>query len=389
MFTKRILMSGLGCLFAFITAAQDKINQEKAGETSLQLYNEKKWKELVEFGKATLAGGMDFPLLRMRTGYAAFVLGNYGESLKQYEKVYRDDHENNVALYYVYWNNVYLNNSTAARFYAGKMTEDNRAKENIKSTKLSSLNLEYSFKSPDIPDRGNASYGRLGLHLQLGYRLEWQQAVGFYNQVISEPRLLSVTNNRNININQKEYYAKLIFAATGRLGIIGGFHYLNTPFNNFTYNNMIGFGGIRLATPFVHLQAIAQFGRIRDTSYTQADAVITTYPMGNTRMYTITRASVGDDFALTQVAGFQVVKKTWLEGNITVGQYKKLLANDALYVYDDIDTKKLRVGGSIYYLAGKKMTISANYNFEQKIRYGSTTFNFNQYSITGGLLWNF
>jgi hypothetical protein len=268
------------------------------------------------------------------------------------------------------------------------MTEENRAKENIKKTKLSSVNLEYSFKSPDITDRGNAGYGKLGLNVQLGYRLELQQAVCFYNQKISEPGLTAVTNNRNIDITQKEYYAKLIFAAGSRLAFLGGFHYLNTPFNNFRYNNIIGFGGVKFASPFVHLQVMAYAGNIRDSSYYQADAAITAYPMGNTKFYTVTRASYGDDFVLTQVAGVRILKNTWLEGNITAGRYKITLANDALYVYDDIDTKKLKAGGSLYFLAGKKVMVTANYNFEKKLRYGTTNVNFNQYSITGGLIWN-
>jgi hypothetical protein len=389
MSAKRIVLLGLGFLFCINVFAQKETKEQKADVTSLQLYNEKKWKELLEFGKATLAEGTDFPLLRMRTGYAAFVLGNYSESLKQYEKVYGDDNNNKVALYYAYLDNLYLNNITAARYYAGKLPEEKKGEEKLMKNKISSLNLEYSFKAPDITDRGSAGYGKLGLNIQLGYRLELQQAVGFYNQIISEPRLIAVANNRNIDIAQKEYYAKLIFAANGKLAVIGGFHYLNTPFNNFKYNNMIGFGGVRYTTPFVHLQALAQVAKIRDSSYSQLDASLTAYPLGNTKFYTISKASLGKDFALTQVAGVKVLKNMWLEGNLTVGQYKILFANDALYVYDDIDTKKFRLGGSLYFLAGKKLMLTANFNYDKKIRYGSTSFYFNQYSTTGGLIWNF
>ncbi len=389
MCAKRIMLLWLGCLFFVNVFAQNETKEEKAKATLLQLYNEQKWKELIEFGKTTLAEGTDFPLLRMRTGYAAFILGNYSESLKQYEKVYTDDPNNKVSLYYAYLNNLYLNNITAARFYAGKLPEEKKLEEKLVKNKISSLNVEYSVKVPDITDRGNAGYGKFGLNIQLGYRVELQQAVGFYNQMISEPKLTAVANNRNIDIAQKEYYARIIFAASGRLAVMGGFHYLNTPFNNFKYNNAIGFGGIKYATPFVHLQALAQVAKIRDSSYSQFDASVTTYPLGNTKLYTITKASLGKDFALTQVAGVKVVKNLWLEGNLTVGQYKILFANDALYVYDDIDIKKFRLGSSLYFLAGKKLMLTANFNYDKKIRYGSTSVYFNQYSTTGGLIWNF
>lgn len=389
MYFKRIILTGFSCLLGICLFAQEIRNEEEAATESARLYNEKKWKELMVFGKTTLDAGIDFPLLRMRTGYAAFVLGNYGESLKQYEFVYKKDPENKTALYYSYLNNVYLNNSSAARYYGSKMPEETQTAEKLKATKLSGANLEFSYKIPDQTVRGNAQYFKAGVQAELGYRLQWQNAFAMYNQTIDEPLLTAVNNNHNIKIAQKEYYTKLSFAATSHISIIGGFHYLYTPFNNFIYNNYIGFGGVKLTSPFVHIQGLVQLGRIRDSSYQQVDAVISFYPMGNTKLYTITRGGFSKETAFTQVVGYRILKKIWLEGNITIGKYNKLLGNDALYVYDDIDTKKLRAGASIYAIAGKNTTVIINYNFDQKSFYGRPNINFNQQSITGGLQWNF
>ncbi|MBI5856197.1 MAG: hypothetical protein HZB42_01000 [Sphingobacteriales bacterium] len=389
MYAKRIILLWMGCLFSAIVFAQGKPNEQKAAINSLQLYNEKKWKELLEYGKTSIAEGTDFPLLRMRMGYAAFALGKYSESLKQYENVYDNDKQNYTALYYAYLNNLYLNNITAARFYAGKMPEETRESEKIIKYKLSAINMEYSYKAPDLVSRGNAQFGRLGLNVQLGYRLELQQVAGFYNQIISEPKLTAVTNNNNINIAQKEYYAKLIFAASGKLSLIGGLHYIYTPFNNFKYNNFAGFGGVKYATPYVHLQGLVHVASIGDSAYNQFDAAITAYPLGNMKLYTITRASYGKNFILTQVAGVEILKNTWLEGNITAGQYIVLLDNDALYLFNDIDTKKFKAGGSMYIFLAKKVILTVNYNFEKKQRYRTTSTYFYQHSTTGGLIWNF
>jgi len=179
MYIKRIILVFAWCLFGIVVAGQAITNEQQAADHSLQLYNEKKWKELLVYGKTTLAGGTDFPLLRMRTGYAAFVLGNYSESLKHYEKVYRDDPENNIALYYAYLDNVYLNNSAGARYYAGKLPEETRTAEKIKKNKAASLNLEYSNKTTDLADRSNANYGRVGLTMLLGRgnALRWRCVV--------------------------------------------------------------------------------------------------------------------------------------------------------------------------------------------------------------------
>ena len=389
MYTKRIIIMLLTCFYSVVTVAQNNDNEQKAAANSLQLYNEKKWNELMDYGKATLAGGTDFPLLRMRTGYAAFMMGNFSESLKQYEMVYKSDNDNKIALYYCYLNNIYLNNITSARWYYKLLPEETQSAEKLQKFKLSQVNMEYSYKSPDLSARGNAQYGRFGLNLQLGYNLELQQSGAFYNQTISEPALTSVNNNRNINIAQREYYAKLILAVKGNLAVVGGIHYLYIPFNNFIYNNFVGFGGIKYTSPFIHVQAMVSLGNIRDTAYTQVDASLTTYPLGNTNLYTITKVAYGNEFTLTQVAGLRIVKGVWLEGNVTLGQYKVLLANDALYVFDDIDTKKIKAGAGIYALIAKKLTVTANFTYEQKQRYGTSSVIFNQYSTTGGLIWNF
>lgn len=389
MYAKRIMFLCLFCIFYSIAEAQFASSTQAADEHSLQLYNEHKWKELLQSGKESISSGVDFPLLRMRTAYAAFMLGNYSESLKHYKSVYDKDKENALALYYVYLNNLYLNNLSAARFYAGKLSTEVKASEKLKAVKVSSAGIEYSYKSPDIIERGNAQYGRASVATQLGYRLELHQSVSFYNQVINEPKLTFVTNNTNINIKQREYYGKLTFAATGNVSVIAGGHYLYIPFNNYIYNNVIGFAGIKYAGPYVQLEGMVHLASIRDTSYNQFDAVVSTNPLGNLNFYTITRGAYSKDFTLTQVVGVKILKNIWLEGNATFGKYNTLIDNDALYVFDDIDIKKSKVGGTLYVLAAKKVRISLNFISENKTKYGTTSNNFHQYSTTGGILWNF
>lgn len=389
MHAKRIILLLLLCIFYSYAEAQITSSTQAADEQSLQLFTDHKWKELLQMGKNSIARGIDFPLLRMRTAYAAFALGNYSESLKHYRTVYDKDKENAVALYYLYLNDLYLNNTTGARFYAGKLTKEVKASEKLKSLKIAAAGIEYSYKSPDILERGNAQYGRLSVATQLGYRLELQQSVSFYNQVISEPKFTFVTNNTKINIKQKEYYGKLVFAASGTVSVIAGAHYLYIPFNNYIYNNLVGFGGLKYATPYVQLEGMVHLASIRDTSYNQYDLSISTNPLGNLNLYTITRGTYAKDFTFTQVAGVKILKNTWIEANATFGTYNTLIDNDALYVFDDIDTKKLKVGGTLYVLLAKKVRASLNFIAENKTKYGTTNINFHQYSTTGGILWNF
>ncbi len=401
MHAKKLLIIIIGCFLFFESIAQVKESLEEVDTHSLNLYNAGQWQVLIGYGKEKISAGIDFPLLRMRTGYAAFMLGNYSQSLLQYEKVFTDDADNKLALHYVYLNNLYLNNITAARFYADKLPAETKVSENIKPLKISAIETEYSYKIPSDTTRKNASYARVGMNIHLGYKLELQQSVAMYDQVINEikinplpfppppPNTTMVQNPQHINIQQKEYYGKLIFAANGRVSLFGGFHYLYTPFNNLIYDNTISFVGIKYASPYVHLSATAHFGTITDTAYHQYDGSVTLFPLGNTKLYSISKIADGDNVTFSQIIGCSINKNIWLEGNVTLGKFYKLLEHDALYVYNDIDQKNFKAGGSIYALLSKKLSLTLNYSFEQKTLYKTVNNNFYQNSITGGLTWKF
>ena len=389
MYPKRILTLVIFFLFFVKVHAQVVETKDEVDWHSSILYNAGQWNELITYGKEKISSGMDFSLLRMRVGYASFVLGNYSQSLKQYQNVLQTEPHNAIALYYVYLNNLYLNNITAARFYAAQLPAETKAYEKISKLKIYSVETEYSYKMPTDTFRKNAQYARIGLNLQLGYRLQLQQSGAWFKQYINEPNMIYVVNNQKIDLNIKEYYGKLIFAATGKVSVIGGFHYIKSPFNNYSYNNRVTFGGVKYTTPYFQFKAMANLGNITDKSYNQYDLTASVYPRGNTKLYTISRIAYGDQFTFSQVAGYGITKAIWLEANVTLGKYNSYYENDALYVYNDIDQKEFKTGASVYANLSKNAMLSVNYTFEQKLRYKTTTNYFYQNSINGGLTLKF
>ena len=390
MYFKRIIIFFILCLVAMQLPAQALTPKELAEQQSLTYFYAEQWPELLKYGKKTIRTGIDYPILRMRTGYAALMQGNYSESLKHYRKAYHQDKKDATALYYTYLTEVYLDNSSASRFYASKMLKADRKTLKLKQFGVANAGLLYSFKKPSLSTRNNANYYSAMVTVNLGYRFTLQQVVGYFDQTISETQFLYVTDNQNIEIKQKEYYAKLNFAVTGSLDIMGGYHYIKTPFNNYSYNNQLYFGCVRYTLPYIQLQAMMHSGTLSDTAYQQYDVSVKVNPTGNTNLYTITRGAYGNEFVFTQIAGMKVMKNTWLEANITLGKYKVLLDNDDLFLFNDIDTKKFKAGGTAYYLIAHKLLVSLNYIFETKQKYGATKGSlFNQYSITTGIIWNF
>lgn len=388
--TQRIIILFILCWCYFVLPAQNATKKEVVEQESLKLYYAEQWPELLHYGKAVIRSGVDYPFLRMRVGYAALMQGNYSESLKHYTHALHTDKKDATALYYTYLNQRYLENTLASRYYGSKMSASYKKMLKLKKYSISSAALLYSFKYPTLDIRHNAHYGSVSLLVNLGYRFSLQQVIGYFNQTISEPQFLYVTDNQNIVIKQKEYYAKLNFAASGAITFIGGYHYIKTPFNNYSYRNQLGFGGVKYVLPYVQIQGMIHLGTLSDTAYRQADLSITVYPKGNTDLYSISRAAYGNQFTLTQIAGIKLMKYTWIEGNVTLGKYKVLLDNEDLYLFNDIDTKTFKVGGTIYYLVAKKALVSINYIFENKQQYGGTVgTNFYQHSTTIGIQWNF
>lgn len=381
------LLSIFLLLFALHADAQVKETADEVDAKSLQLYNQGNWEELIQYAKGKIQSGFGSSLLQMRLGYAYYMQGKYAHSLSQYQKAYDAEHDNQTALYYVYLNNLYLNNTNEARYYAAKLKRNEE-----KEFALSSIETEFSYKSTSFIRRKDAKYLRVGLNTLLGYKLELQQSLAMYNQVIDEPGMapLGVTNFQNINIQQKEYYGKLIFAATGRLSLLAGYHYVYTPFNNLIYNNSILFGGLKYTTPFFRIKVIGSTASISKQNYNQFDVSVSAYPLGNTKLYTVSKAIfTSNNSIFTQVAGLAVAKKIWLEANATLGTYEIMLDNDALYVYNDIDKKKAKYGGSVYVFLSKKLTASFNYTYEEKSKYKVNNLIIKQHNFTGGLQWKF
>ncbi len=394
MYAKKLLILFVCCLCLYTGHAQITGKVSEADAHSLTLFNEGKWKVLVIYGKETITSGIDFPLLRMRTGYAAYMLGNFSESLLQYNTVYEADPENKTALYYVYLNNLYLNNTTAARYYAGLLPAETKEKESLQNTKISSFQAEFSYKSPDDTARRNAQYARIGFTTELGYRFQLQQSLAYYTLEVNTP--LSSTNRVLYQrLQQPEYYAKLTYTATGNISIIGAYHFLSDKFPNSTLNTHVFLGGVKYSHPYFSIQANASTGNF-NTNYSQFDGILTFYPLGNLNVYSMSRISFGTQTNFTQVLGAKLMKGVWLEGNSTFGTQNYLFDNDALYVKNDADPNLFKGGGSLYTLLSPKCMLSINYTLEQRQKLNNNptnifipNTNYFQHSINGGLTWKF
>jgi len=390
---KLIITTALAFFLAVLdTKAQQDFSFATVDSQSFALYEKADWKALLNYGKTAIVNNQDFLLLRLRLGYAAFMLTNYSEAIRHYEVVLKEDQYNNTAHYYIYWSRINLNQPEIAMAEVKYLSKGSIEEKKSKPAALTSAALELSYKQTSVTSRKNPFYARVGLGNRFSHGFHMQQSVATYQQKINEPLLTAVTHNNNINIRQVEYYNRLMLNLDRHWQLKAAYHYLHTPFNNFKYNNHLLLVGFKYNGNYFDLQADAILGKLTDTSVRQYNLQLGLYPSGNLDLYSFSTAMVrqqeGIAFNFKQVLGVKMLKNVWLEGNITLGDFHNLAENDALYVYNAIDPNKMKAGVTGIFLLPGNTVFQLGYTYEQRQLFG-TTINFNQHSITGGLSWEF
>jgi hypothetical protein len=379
-------------LFIHTTMAQTSLTYDEVNTKSYALYEKDSWKELLTYGKEAIQSNQDFTLLRLRMGYAAFMLNNFSEAINQYEHVLQNDSYNSTAHYYIWLCRKYLNQPELADAQVKYLSKEVIEQEKLKRLAFTQAGFELSLKQTDATERQNPTYARVDIGNRLGWNIHMLQSVATYQQTIGEPQLTTVTNNRNININQFEYYNKLTVNLNRKWQLIGAYHYVYTPFNNLVYNNHLGLLGVKYNSNYFNIQGDIIVGTVTDAPFQQINIQLGLYPLGNLNLYGFSTVyirqneSSGTNFK--QVIGFKINKNIWLEGNATLGMFQNLAENDAMYLYNAIDINKVKTGITGYFTLSKKCIAQLGYTFEQRQFYNKTT-TFNQHSTTGGLSWKF
>jgi hypothetical protein len=355
---------------------------QKADSISLALYQASEWQSLINFSKEAIANGEDFPLLRLRLAYAAFVRQNYSEALSQYERVLQQDQFNQVAIYYSYLSNIYLNRFEDAGFLAKRLIDKNIDGENIKPFRLITAGAESGIKFTNIYERGNSSYSRAFFNMRLGYQLGLSTSASYYSQPI-----------HNDKIKQPGYYVRLNYVPARKINIIGAYHYMRSDLRMQKYENNTGLLGLRYADSWGDLQGDFILSQIGDEKTRQYNLKFVKFLSGNLKTYSVSRFSIMDvseekNMVFYQLLGFRPLANLWLEAAATIGKQYNYADADALYVYNGIDKTKFKAAGNCYFLLKGHLLLSLNYTFERKSD-NIFKFNYLQHSINGGITWNF
>lgn len=385
------------CCGVWVSARAQGIEFTEADSVSQAQYQSASWQQLLSYGQQVIRSGTDFPQLRLRMAHAQFSLQNYSAALRQYNIVLADDSHNATARYYSYLCNLYLNRNAAAYYHLAYLGEATIRQEKLNAYGLIQAGVETSVKVPSNALRGNGVYSRINLAKRLGWKVQLDQSVAYFGQSIHyrvQGFLPFAPQTVQSNpVHQVEYLGKLSYSLNRNFAVWGAYRYLNTSYAQVTYNSHIALLGIKYINPYFDVQADASSGTITNNNVRQYNAQLSLFPLGNLKLYTITRGSVlqqntGSNAVFSQLIGFKLTPKLWLETNATFGTQNNYLETDGLYLYNAIDITKFKAGTTGYLQLTGNALLYLNYALEHKNDFYQTT-NYNQHSITGGFTWKF
>ncbi|KLT64887.1 hypothetical protein AB669_14250 [Pedobacter sp. BMA] len=369
-------------LLLTVTTIKAQTRYQSVDSISFSLFNGGEWQRLIAFGAEALNNGEDFPLLRLRLGYASFVRQNYSDALKHYDKVLLDDKTNQTALYYSYLSHVYLNRRTDAAYLVSLLDTNVIEGVAVKPFKVLLAGTEGGIKFTNIYERGNSFFSRTFFDMRLGYKLDLSTSFTYFNQPVF-----------NDNIEQPGYYTKLTYTPFRKINFIGAYHYMRSNLRQLVYQNHAGLIGIRYSDSGNDLQANFILSQIGDENTRQYDLKFTRYITGNLNFYNISRISIVDVLnninpVFQQTFGIKPVRNLWFEAMVTFGNQYNYAEADALYIYNGFDKTKFKAGGNCYFMLKQHVLLGMNYTFERKSD-NIFRFGYLQHSINAGITWNF
>ena len=167
--------------------AQESLNSRLVEEKTYQLFLDKNWGSLIDFGKEALQGNVDYFYLRMRIGIAYYEIQQYRLAEKHFRKALQFNSQDETTQEYYYYSLFFSGQYDEARKLANDFTPD--LKKKIRLDHWGNLNVVFAEGGPKISSRSDyfntALYFQAGLNHTLGNKLSLTHAINFYQQRVA------------------------------------------------------------------------------------------------------------------------------------------------------------------------------------------------------------
>ncbi|MBI1288803.1 MAG: hypothetical protein GC178_14640 [Flavobacteriales bacterium] len=397
-------------VISFVLIAMNGRSQVWSDSAQYNAYMKGDWKRVLKLGKLAKRSGADYYYIRARNGYANFMLGKYFRSEKEFEKALKFNSADPFSKRYGYWSSVYAGNVESALVTSSKMSQAEKDTFQVMKPKfLSSISALGGYRASTSQNFvGDMPYFALYLGHQFGKRITLRHGVGYLSQ-----RRRTYPARADYNVWQVGYLASIGIQVAKHTTITPSVVLLNWSVKDTSLSGLDVSGALSVKQHLGNFRLSVNGGIYRESGKSSSDTLkyivsgsLVWYPLGSTKLYTIT--SGGYNFGgkapnpfVSQSIGGQLFKRAWVKSTFIWG-HQIWMIEDGNMDFSNNSGDRLQWLWSIsptYYVTDH-FSMSVTYSVESRSFYVSTSalgaengrgrsFNYNFHSFYVGLNYNF
>ena len=442
--SKRIGITGVFLLILTLASAQQVWNYPQIDKKSYELYQQKKWNELINYAAESRKHGIDFFYLQARTGIAYYNLKKYRKASDFFLKAWENDQAFEWLQEYLYYSLAFGGRKTEAMKMAKDFSPAIQQKIKFAPAKVLRVAFEggYSFnpESDQLINDSHSEHADVGDDYGEGFYFKNYhfEAVDFSHQVApgvslnhnftyigverEEQVYWSSMNTFPIRINQFQYFLSPHFVLGKKLYVspsmsliwgntdlyLGGIksssaHYFYTY--NYTYSDFAFSTAIWTQWGNFSPGAEVNLANVYDKSFVQLSGFITFYPFSNLNFYVTPRVYLksdeenGMDYNTYGISGGIQLGPFHLYGQYLNGDMQNFIESVGYIISNFPGRSTYKLSTSLYFPVGKKyqfvvryinQDIIENYQvYTDAVPSNSLEYNYVKHTLTAGISWNF
>jgi tetratricopeptide (TPR) repeat protein len=406
----------------------------------------KDYKALKKNGTAALKQGVDFCFLRMRMGISFYEQEKYEQALTHFRKAYIMNPADSVVTEYLYYCLIFTQRMDEARMFARKQTDQFRKKINY--VEKQSSDIAGSFEKIGVfagalinnPKPGNerkliqeAIYSEKTIQKNnyfasvyfeniIKKRLHLYNSMSYFRiQSLGTIKSDSLSSAETKNGNNVWTYTLGVMYTIKNSIQLGGFVNYNREssdylmvvydensyklFNkNIVYNANTYSVGLNASFRIKNwgLGVAVGAGNLSGGNQYLCEGTVLWYPLGNTKLYTVTTLSYlnnnkQNQYIINQTVGGRLTKRIWGEINAGYGNHQNYFSGNGLKVFNTAEPVMFNSSVDLRFIFGKMALIpSYGYQIRESSRYlyypedyKVVKKNYSNHIIKLAAIWNF
>jgi len=419
---------------ALSVQAQQDLSFKQIDENTLTFYNQSKWDSLINLGRQAEKQGVNYYYLNYRMGVAYFYKNNFFQAQYYLQKALK---QNKTA-----WNDPFFRELLHLCFVYTKrsdLAQDAKLPSNSKildpmqkgsiivvggygasfgfskeKQKSKPTIASYEYRQESVIYYGFAANYQFNSLFGIGVsysRLNFDM-IGNFSEYDS-----SFSSNYNIYQDNIAFQPIFTLGTNWQLNPVFGLSFskgtsyglldtITREYGKFSVDEKDILAGVNIYRYIrnVKLGINAGFSNFSNKKQIQVGANIVYFPFGNLNLYSYTAASLKVDSGVKSVVfqeriGFRTLPKLWVELEGIFGNMKNYSDFSLGYGYNIPDDMNLLLSGKLIFVKSTNINFYLEGTFARKYTYSNftdvfnqkfrTKIDYNQWNISGGLIWNF